>query len=93
MPLVLELLDELTFARAVQQMKQARERGVNSRLLDSAYFAGCVLANGDMASGVRRSASQVIEKMMTTGAAEISTVAAALAGYYERLKWWTAQME
>jgi hypothetical protein len=85
-PLLLEPLDELTFARAVQQMREARERGTNSRLLDNAYFVGGALANGDRGAGRVCSAAEVIEKVMTNSAAEIDTVAAALAGYYDGLK-------
>ena len=90
MKLAMEPLDERTFTRAMRQMREARDRGVNSRLLDAAYFAGGALANGDRERGTLRSAAEVIEKVMTIGAAEIDTVAAALAGYYERLQWWAA---
>ncbi len=92
MLLMREPLDELTFTRAVKHMKEARERGVNSRQLDAAYFAGGALANGDIEAGSQRSAAEVIEKVMSIGAAEINTVAAAVAGYYERLKWWAAHL-
>jgi hypothetical protein len=56
--LTLEPLDQLTFACALLQMNDAKERQVNARLLDSAYFAGGALANGDRAASRVRSAAE-----------------------------------
>lgn len=86
-------IDELTFQRAVAQVKRIEQRGATEALLRfrSATVYGVQLADFDHNRGELRNAAQLIQYLITLGLdIDLEVVAACLAGYYQRRNWWLA---